>query len=172
MKEAFAWWTREFIEGLRTEIDIPQDWNTVRTILIFASAPTGDRPATGEHLYFETPTGIEQIESLKTEVHLFLFGALPPDPWEALQRVASADAAYTCKVLGAENQQGNLELKAHWQIETQPGLCLGACLCEVLRPATSAGMQQVRAEVHAPEVTHYEYLFERERRTWWPSFST
>jgi len=171
MKEAFAWWTKEFIEGLRTAIDIPQDWNTVRTILIFASAAAGDRPNTGEHLYFEIPTGIEQIESLRTEMHLFLFSTLPPDPWEALQRVASADAAYTCKVLGAENLQGNLELKAHWQIETQPAPVLRRVPSGVLRPAPSAGMQQVRAEVQAPEVVHYEYLFEREKRTWWPSLS-
>ena len=30
-----------------------------------------DRPKTGDHLYFEIPAGIEQIESLKTETHLF-----------------------------------------------------------------------------------------------------
>jgi hypothetical protein len=171
MKEAFAWWTKEFIEGLSTEVDIPKDWSTVRTILIFASAAAGDRPNTGEHLYFEIPTGIEQIESLKTEVHLFLFSTLPPDPWEALQRVTTADASYTCKVLGAENLQGNLLLKADWRIETQPSPVLGRVASGVLRPATSAGMQQVRAEVHAPEVVHFEYLFEREKRTWWPSLS-
>ncbi len=32
-------------------------------------------------------------------------------------------------------------------------------------------MQQVRAEVHAPSVTHYDYLFERQRTTWWPHLS-
>jgi hypothetical protein len=171
MKEAFAWWTREFLDGLRTEVDIPLDWNTVRTILIFAAANKGDRPKTGEHLYFEIPSGIEQIESLKTEVHLFLFTAMPSDPWEALQRAPSSDAKYTCKVLGAENLQGNLELKADWRIEALPSPSLKRVPSKVLRPSTAGGMQQVRAEVHAHEVKSYEYLFERERSSWWPTFS-
>jgi len=76
-KEAYAWWMREFIDGLRAEIRIPQDWTTIRTLLLFASAPPGSRPATGDQIYFEIPAGIEQIESLKTETHLFLFDTLP-----------------------------------------------------------------------------------------------
>ena len=42
MKEAFAWWTREFIDGMKAEMKIPQDWSTVRTILLFASAARGE----------------------------------------------------------------------------------------------------------------------------------
>jgi hypothetical protein len=38
MKEAYAWWTREFIDGLKAEVHLPQDWTTIRTILLFASA--------------------------------------------------------------------------------------------------------------------------------------
>jgi len=26
MKDAYAWWMREFLDGLRTEIEVPQDW--------------------------------------------------------------------------------------------------------------------------------------------------
>ncbi len=80
MKEAYAWWMREFIDGMKAEMRIPQDWSTVRTILLFASASRGDRPKRGDHLYFEIPAGIEQIESLKTETHLFLFDTLPLNP--------------------------------------------------------------------------------------------
>jgi hypothetical protein len=83
MKEAYAWWTREFIDGLKAEMGLPQDGTTVRTIVLFASAAKTDRPKNGDQLYFELPEGIEQIESLRTETHLFLFDSLPPNPWEA-----------------------------------------------------------------------------------------
>ena len=170
MKEALAWWLREFLDGLRAEIGIPQDWSTVRTILIFAEASPSDRLAKGDSLYFELPAGIA-IESLKTEAHLFLFTTLPPDPWQALQQIATAHARYTCKVLGAENEQGNLELKARWQIETRPTPLLRRVTSGVFRPTTQAGMQQVRAVVEVHAVTPWEYLFETEKVYWWPIFS-
>jgi hypothetical protein len=168
MKEAYAWWMREFIDGLRAEMKIPQDWITVRTILLFAIAATQDRPKAGDHLYFEIPAGIEQIESLKTETHLFLFDKLPSDPWQALNIALSSDARYTCKTLGAENLQGNMELKANWRIEETPTPILRAVPGAIFRPVTGSGKQQVRAEVQASTVVPFEYLFERARAGWDP----
>ena len=42
MKEAYAWWTREFIEGMKAEMRLPQDGMIVRTILLFAIAAQGE----------------------------------------------------------------------------------------------------------------------------------
>jgi len=84
LKEAFAWWMREYLDGMKAEIGIPSDWTAVRTILLFANAASGERPKTGDHLYFEIPEGIEQIESLKTEaIYSFLkrFRAIRARPW-------------------------------------------------------------------------------------------
>ena len=171
MKEAYAWWTREFIDGLKAEVRLPQDWTTVRTILLFASAAKGDRPKNGDYLYFEIPAGIEQIGSLKTETHLFLFDTLPADPWEALDGALSV-AQYTCKTLGAENRQGNLEVAAHWRIDGAPRPILKRVPSGIYRPNPPSGMQQVRAEVGVSSVVSFEYVFERERVGWDPEFST
>jgi hypothetical protein len=162
MKEAYAWWMREFIEGMKVEMNIPQDWTTVRTILIFASAARGDRPKTGEHIYFEIPAGIEQIESLKTETHLYLFDTLPANPRQALDGALSANAKYTCTTLGAENKQGNREVVADWRIDGSPRPVLTRVPGQTHRPRPPAGMQQVRAEVKSSTVISFEYLFERE----------
>ncbi len=170
MKEAYAFWVWEFFSGLRTEINIPEDWTTIRTILTFAEANPSLRPNTGEPLYFELPAGIA-IDSLKTEAHLFLFTTLPPSPEEALQQLPNARARFLCKVLGAENRQGNLEVVANWRIERTPRPSLLPVQNAVFRPQTAKDMQQVRAEIVAPSVTPYEYLFERERIDWWPIFS-
>lgn len=171
MKEAFAWWTREFIDGLRVEVGLPSDSTTVRTILIFAVAAKSDRPATSDQLYFEIPTGVEQIESLKTETHLFLFDSLPPDPWAALESASKAAARYTCTVIGAENEQGNREVKAHWRIDGMTAPVLKPVTGQIFRPSASSGMQQVRAKVTSPSVTKYEYLFNRERAEWEPEYA-
>lgn len=171
MKEALAWWTREFIDGLRVEVGLPQDWITVRTILIFAQAAKTDRPATGDHIYFEIPAGVQQIETLKTETHLFLFDSLPSNPWEALDRAVTAEARFTCKTIGAENKQGNREVSADWRIDGMTAPVLKAVPGQVLRPTTTLGMQQVRAEVESPGIVPYEYLFHRDKTEWNPRYA-
>jgi len=174
MKDALVWWTREFIDGLRVELGTgtpPDPISTVRTILIFAVAARTDKPVTGDHLYFEIPEGLEQIESLKTEVHLFLFDALPPDPQTALLQADQAWAKFTCTILGAENKRGNLELVAQWRIDGMRSPILRRVPGGVLRPTPASGMQQVRAEVTSPGVAALEYLFDRDKTEWEPEYA-
>jgi len=170
LKEAYAWWTREFIDGLKAEMGLPVGWTSTRTILIFASAGPNSRPKGGEQLYFEIPEGIEQIVSLQTEAHLFLFDALPGDPWQALQAAASAAAHYTCKIQGVENRQGNREVNADWRIDGARPVLLSVPSGQY-RPTPALGKQQVRADVERGDVEPFEYLFERERKGWEPEFS-
>lgn len=171
MKEAYAWWMRQFIDGFKAEIKLPVDSISVRTIVLFASAEGRQRLKVGDQIYFEIPGGIQQIESLKTETHLFLFDALPASPWQALHGARSAYAQYTCTTLGAENRQGNVELVADWRIDERPRPVLRAVPNRTFRPQTPAGKQQVRAEVKSKDVIPYEYLFERQTVEWDPEFS-
>jgi hypothetical protein len=170
IKEACAWWAKQFFEGLGSEVSLPSDWRIVRTILIFAAADDDLRPKSRDLIYFELPSGI-QIESLTTEVHLFLFHSLPSTPWEALSRVSSAVATYTCRTLGADNEQGNAEVRANWQIEQQRQPVLRSVISGLYRPSTPTDMQQVRAKVDSLGVAAWEYAFERERVGWEPVLS-
>jgi hypothetical protein len=171
MKAAYAWWVREFIDGMRAEIKIPVDAVAMRTILLFAKAPIGNLPLVEDHLYFEIPQGIEHINSLKADVHLFLFETLPADPMSALAAALTADAIYTCSILGAENRQGNREVVAQWLIDAEPYPVLRPVPGGVFRPATGLGLQQVRAEVASCEVERFEYLFDSEKAEWDPILS-
>lgn len=171
MKEAFAWWSREFLDGMEAEMKIPQDWEVVRTILLFAEARGPDRPRTGDHLYFEIPSGILQIESLKTETHLFLFDTLPASPSVALNLALNTDFKYTCMTLGVENKQGNKEVTAHWRIDDSARPVLIRVPEASYRPNPPEWMQQVRAEVRSNHVSPYEYLFDRKSAKWNPKFS-
>jgi len=170
MKESLAWWTKEFVEGMKSEIKLPIEWIVGRTVLIFAQASKANRPKMGDTLYFELPAGIK-IESLKTETHLFLFENPPSDPWMALAMASSADAHYTCNTTGAENEQGNLEIKAQWRIDGASPPVLDRVIGGKVRPQTPAGMQQVRAEVVALDVIPYDYSFEQEKKEWDPIYS-
>ncbi len=151
---------------------LPQDGITVRTILLFASVEGDDRPNTGDTIYFEIPAGIQQIESLKTETHLFLFDTLPATPRQALDLALSSSAQYTCITLGAENKQGNMEVVAQWRIDLSPRPMLSRVPGATHRPNPPAGMQQVRAEIKTPSVEALEYLFEREGAAWVPEFAS
>ena len=171
MKEAYAWWFREYFDGLKAEAGLPADWQTFRTILIFAEEITGQRPKAGEHLYFEIPAGIEQVTALQAEVHLFLFSALPATSDEALAKASSAVARYKARIEGAENRQGNREVVANWQVDLVPKPRLSRVTSGVLRPAPRGRMQQVRAEFEGTTIESYDYRFERERLDWEPVLS-
>jgi hypothetical protein len=170
MKEALAWWTREYIDGLRAEMKVPADWTAQRTILIFAKADRASTPKVRESIYFEIPDGIEQIDSLRTETHLFLFKTLPPNPLAALQALGRAHSRFTCTTLGADNKQGNEELRADWEIDASGAPVLRRVPTGILRPATTWGMQQVRAEVKNTSIPAYEYLFESAKKAWDPEY--
>jgi hypothetical protein len=138
--------------------------------LIFATADRADRPVPGEYVYFEIPEGVEKIKDLDTEVHLFLFDKLPPNPHAALRQIDDAWAKYTCITPGADNKSGYVALEAQWHIEAMPTPRLKRDPSGIHRPTRSAGLQQVRAEVISPDVPAFEYLFEREQTGWIPEF--
>ncbi|SCY34308.1 phospholipase D family protein [Microvirga guangxiensis] len=172
LKHAYAWWAKQYYEGVSVEFEVgvPRDWNSIRTILIFAEAASSDRLDIGDTFFFELPSGI-QIESLKTEVHLFLFNILPASPFDALNQVEQADAKYTCITLGADDEQGNAEVRADWQIDRTPTPRLQAVLGGTYRPTTPSDMQQVRAKVQSKAVPLFEYGFERETGEWEPVYT-
>lgn len=170
MKEAYSWWFRQYIEGLEAEIKLPQEWQSVRTIVALLQKG-GPVPKADETIYFEIPAGIEQIESLRTEVHLFLFPNLPADANAALQATASASSRFRCQVIGVENRQGNQEIAAEWRIDgasKQLAVVAGG----TLRPKTPPGQQQIRAVVIDKPLDLFEYAFERERKDWEPVLSS
>jgi hypothetical protein len=148
MREAFAWWTREFLEGLVADVALPRDcdWEAVRTILIFAQADPKHRIKVADSFYFELPARIA-IDSLRTEAHLFLFTTLPPDPWHALYQLPQAHSRYTCNVHGAENQQANVEVRTMWRIDPPTSPILHPVPTQLYRPTPSADTQQLLANV-------------------------
>ena len=173
MKEAYAWWTTQFIDGLKVKVsDIPDpdDAENKRTIVVIAAFSGLKPPKRGDLVYFEIPEALGQwIQSLRAEVHIFLFPTLPASPREALSDLGTARAALWCKTEGLEMERGGIELLADWHIENRrmPEL---KSTHKPFRPAPSIGQQQVRVRVSGQLRGKFEYLFDRGRVEWTPVF--
>lgn len=170
LKEAYAWWTREYFEGLRIEAsDVPRDFEAKRTIVILAAISNGRLPKTGDIIYFEIAEELREIRSLDTEVHIHLFNTLPAGPSQALSELSSASVALICKTEGIEVGRGGLELDADWSIDDRKRPELRPTV-RPFRPATSRGMQQVRVRVLRGLGDRFDYLFDEGKSTWFPEF--
>lgn len=169
-KESYAWWSKQYVAGLDAEMHLPRDWSTVRTILIFAANAEAQSLLVDDTIYFELPSGI-QIDSLRTEVHIYIFDFLPLTPEEALVNRQSARRSFKGITLGADNEQGNVRVRVKWRLEQTPTSIFRLVPGGIYQPNTLSDMQQVRAKVRETSVVPLEYSFERERMGWEPVFS-
>jgi hypothetical protein len=168
MKEAFSWWTTQFLEGLRDKSnDVPRDGEGKKTIVILSAKGDDPLPKKGDIIYFEIPAGLGKITSLQAEVHIYIFGNKPDSPYAGLGALNRARASFWCQTKGLELEEGGAELKADWLIESkiEPKLLRAP---RPFRPKPSLGMQQVRVKVWNDVYDDYEYLFEAAKHAWEP----
>jgi len=171
MKEAYAWWTMQFIDGLYAEAngDLPKDAENIRTIVVLAAYTSGRLPRPGQVIYFEIPEALDRIQSMQAEVHIYIFPTLPPTSSQALASLGTAIGRLSCKVEGIEAGRGGIELRADWYIDNRrrPELKLTVL---PFRPTPGSGMQQVRVRVQGAVAGQYEYLFDPGKISWAPIY--
>lgn len=167
MKEAFAWWTNQFIEGLLNKVsDIPVDMEIKKTIVLFCRALDG-YPQYNEILYFELPQALGKVQSLKAEIHVFIFDNLPASPLECFENISKAKRSFWCTVEGVENNKGGKELTTDWYIEAprSPNLRRAA---RPFRPTPTDDKQQIRVKLLNKVYGNFEYLFGPQHKKWIP----
>ena len=170
MKEAYSWWTTQYIEGFRDKIDDrPREGEARRTIVIIAVRAEDPLPKKDDVIYFEIPAALGGIQSLRAEVHIYIFNNRPPSSRDALRTLDQARTSLWCQTKGLEVEQGGVELRADWYIDskTSPELKRAP---RPFRPRPSPGMQQVRVKVWNRVFERFEYLFQTYRETWEPIF--
>lgn len=169
MKEAYAWWTMQFIDGLRAEAnDTPAESDRTRTIVVIAACKSAKIPGNGKVIYFEMPEAI-LVQSLQPEVHIYIFATLPPSPAQALAQLSSATARLTCKIEGVEAAGGGVEMRADWFIDNRRSPELKTTSAP-FRPNPAPGMQQISVRVQGRIPGRYEYLFDQGRTAWMPVY--
>lgn len=171
MKEAYTWWTSQYIDGLKVEInDAPRDSEARATIIVMAASESARQPSPGEKIYFELPLALA-IDSLRPEFHVYVFDVLPPSPSIALQELNKARARLRCTTLGLDRDRGNREVLADWYIDDRKQAVLRPAPSP-FRPNPAKGFQQVRVQVEESIVQDFEYLFDSQRISWSPVLDT
>lgn len=168
MKEAYSWWTSQFIDGLRAKsLDVPKEGEAHNTIVIMAAKSTKVVPSIDDIIYFELPEFTKTFTSLHPEVHVYLFDTLPTSPWEGLQKLNEATHSYWCTVEGLEMGSGGVELMAEWKITSifKPVL---ERTRQPFRPTPTSDKQQVRVKVRHILKGDFEYLFGSHSKKWNP----
>lgn len=168
-RDAFAWWAGQFMEGVADKFDdYPRDGEAKKTIIILAQHSGQGLPKSGDVIYFELPKAIGKVQSLSSEVHLYLFDTLPASPVLALSNLAGARASLWCKTIGVEDDRGGKELQAEWYVDGTRSVLRRAP--RAFRPTPAADMQQVRAKAYKEVRGDFEYLFEPAKPAFEPIF--
>jgi hypothetical protein len=168
MKDAYAWWTHEFILGVADKTnDIPREGEFKGTIVILAELPPGKSPKRNDVIYFELPSALGKIQSLNAEVHIYLFDKLPPSPSIGLSSLQTAKTSLWCRARGLEMERGGVELQADWHIDSHRKPILRA-VSPPFRPRPGSDMQQVRVRAYNEVKGSFEYLFSTPRATFVP----
>ena len=171
LKEAYAWWTTKYVDGLRVEIGRPpSDVENKQTIVVLAArAALGALPKVGDVVYFEMSKALMEFNSLRPEVHIYVFDPLPATPAAALLQLGSAKAKLVCGIQGLQMERGGVELLADFHIDNrrQPDLKPAA---RPFRPRPAPGMQQVSVSVQSNIPKAFEYLFDRGNADWAPVY--
>jgi len=173
-KEAYAWWTKQFFNGLITKAnrDMPKDqeFESQKTIVFLGAQNEGNTIKKGDVIYFEIPANLKQIQSIQEQVniHIYVLDSVPESPLSALSSIAHIRRGFSCTVSGLEVDGGGLELQADWHIPDRYDPKLIPTL-KPFYPLPSSGMQQVRVTVKDEIKDSYEYLLDNTRETWEPA---
>jgi len=169
MKEALAWWAHQFFEGLSDKAnDFPREGEAAKTIVILAQLDATEKPPKkNDFIYFELPSALGTIQSLKAEVHIYLFYQLPATPWDALRSLKSAHSSVWCIARGLELERGGVELRADWRVTDHVRPVLER-VRPPFRPRPAADMQQVRVKAYNQVRGEFEYLFKTPPTGWVP----
>ncbi len=168
-RDAYAWWARQFMEGFADKFnDLPREGEAKNTIVILAETSGPQLPASSDVIYFELPSAIGKVQSLRAEVHLFLFDNLPQSPVQALSQLPQARASFWCKTIGVEDDRGGTELRAAWHIDGRRPVLRRAPA--PFRPTPAPDMQQVRIKTFKEVRGEFDYLFEAGKPSFEPVF--
>lgn len=171
MQEAYAWWTHEWLDGLRIEVknEYMQGGGVLpRSLLIFAEEPKPGAFKPGDALYLEIPEAI-RLDSTKTPVHMFLFRNLPATPQEAIVRAATDARRIRCRCPNLSD--GAMAVAScQWRIADNRRPVLLPVPNNRYTATPPPTMQQLVVPYESSGVDEYHYLFEDNKTEWYPEY--
>jgi hypothetical protein len=171
MREGYAWWTHEWLDGLRVEVrnEYTQSSGVLpRTLLVYAQQPKSGAFKPGDELYLEIPEAI-RLDSTKAPVHLFLFKNLPATPQEAIARAPIDAQRIKCRCPNLSDGAMSVA-RCQWRIADNRRPVLLPVSNDRFATSTPPTMQQLVVPYEREGVDLYDYLFEEEKTEWYPDY--
>lgn len=163
MKDAYAWWTAQFLQGMAAKVmDRERDVAREHILLLFCQGSTSPKPRS--KLYLEVPAKLYQ-RNLRIKVHGYIFEQLPANTSAALELAASARATFSGTLDMIANKKSGAEVRADWELVGAQRELQRAS--KPFRPTVGSGMQQLLVEVGAPLRDQYHYGFDA-KPAWLP----
>jgi hypothetical protein len=160
LKAAYATWYADYLDRLRSDItDMPRTGLGGRSLVVMAEAAAGIAPAVGQAVYFEVDRRIQEINSIQTQVHLYLFPHLPTTPRDGLVALANVAQSFRAKVQAIDARAGSKEIDADWFVDQRPRAALKRAP-HSFRPHRTTGKQQLTALIEDRLTNAFEYEFD------------
>ena len=168
MKDAYASWAKDLFDGMAIEAKDGLGEGEARlTVIILAGLQGCSIPTTRQTIYFEILEALGQLQSLNTDVHLYLFDPLPASPTLALRQLDRAKAQFACTTSATLKRHVASEIEAQWHIDNRMVPILKRAPSP-FRPPRHAGMQQVCVDIADPLTGRFDYRFDPGRVNWVP----
>lgn len=165
MKDGYAWWMAQFLEGLSDKVmDGHRPFKKEYTLIVFCQGSGAPQP--GSKLYIELPSHLYQ-SSLKIDVHGYVFDNLPRNASEALRLASTARFTFTGRLDGLLNKSAGAELLAGWELIGPRRILTRTS--PPFRPQAGPRMQQALVAIGKGRLDTYVYKFDREPK-WSPLF--
>jgi hypothetical protein len=173
MKEAYAWWARQYIEGLQLKIFYGgnrPDLEKIKTILVFTvQSNYSDIPKPGDTIYLEVPEAFRVLQSLNEKVHFYFIPKLPSSPEEAVRLSPDYKVAFYASVIGTIMDSRVEEGITDWFIKDIRNPTITRAPIP-FNPSPPPNEIQVFLRLENPLKMRYDYKFHIEKTEWTPVF--
>lgn len=173
MKEAYAWWARQFVEGLQYKIFYKGNTDEIennKTIVIFSAQSTsGDMPKINDSIYLDVPEAFKVLRSLSDPVHFYILPSIPSSPEEAIRLSQDCKVAFRASVIGTNIDKRVEEGRTDWYIPDIRNPFLTRAPTP-FNPSPRPKEIQVFLRLDHPLKMRYEYRFHRNNIEWKPVF--
>lgn len=173
MKEAYAWWARQFIEGLQSKMyheEKHDDVENERTIVVFSvQSNSADMPKPNDTIYLDVPEAFRILRSLNDPVHFYIMPKMPNSPEEAIRLSMDYKVAFKASVIGTNMYKRVEKGRTDWFIRDIRNPVIARAPTP-FNPSPHPNEIQVFLLLQNPLIMRYEYRFYRDNIEWKPVF--
>ena len=171
MRHAYAWWYRQFFEGMQYKVLFgtgEEDVETRPNVVAISIAGVDGVPRVGDVIYLEIPLQFQVCKALREQVHFYILPHSVDSVNEALKNLPDCELAFKGSVIGTNTQKVIREGRTDWIIRDLAHPTLERAAGPVTPTVNSSNVQ---AFIKIDGLLHerYKYIFDPSPK-WVPVF--